>query len=169
MQTFRNYDQLEQFGIRTLTGEACGLAMRVLCDVTEEGRQLLRAFFRMEVNADKWNGGVGSVMLPRSVMEDIWIFANVRAGKPMVFAGGHVHHDEWETRSYETCEGETVTYKTPKTGWRSEAFVCESEKDIEHVNNMVASEFFYISRTYSKSNQPGNGLDNRHAMSGRTE
>ncbi|MFO0945646.1 MAG: hypothetical protein U1D30_06840 [Planctomycetota bacterium] len=34
---------LDLFGIEPLTGEACGLMMRVLCDVTSKGKQILES------------------------------------------------------------------------------------------------------------------------------
>ena len=39
MQTIRSWDDLSAFGIVPLTGEACGLSYRLLCDVTAQGKK----------------------------------------------------------------------------------------------------------------------------------
>lgn len=168
MKSFDNTHQLEEFGIDCLTGEACGVGLRVLADVTEEGRTLLREFFRMDVASAPWNGGVGSVMLPYSCLEDLWVFANVRAGKAWVFKGGYLREGDLETCSYETGHGETVSYEVPKSHWRAVAFVCDTDEDVANVQMLVDEKFFYVKNTYRKSTCEGTGLDNEHRMSGRT-
>lgn len=71
MLTINGWNDLRQFGIDVLTGEACGLSYRLLCDVTKEGKQTLEkalGVIALEL-ADNWNNGsatdphVGSVML----------------------------------------------------------------------------------------------------------
>lgn len=168
MKSFDKGSQLEEFGITCLTGEACGVGLRVLCDVTEEGRDLLREFFRMSVVAESWNGGVGSVMLPYSCLEDLWLYANVRAKKAWVFKGNFLRVGDLETRSFETCEGETITYEIPNTHWNAVGFVCDDEEDVAKVEQLVSEKFFYVRTTYVK-NSEAKVLNNAHAMSGRTE
>ena len=74
MRQIRSFEDLEQFGIHALTGEACGFSMRLLCDVTEQGKNLVEKYFggtieiRKDSNMNSGRGGpphVGSVMLPR--------------------------------------------------------------------------------------------------------
>jgi hypothetical protein len=71
------------YGIDALTGEACGYAMRLLCDLTESGRDLIQRFLGGTVlilPASHWNPGspndphVGSVLLPRSILGDLAAF-----------------------------------------------------------------------------------------------
>lgn len=163
--TFDSARNLEQFGVKCLTGEACGLGMRVLCDVTEEGMDLLREFTRMEVTCDSWNEkrGIksGSVMLPRSIFQDLWIFAQVRAGCKHVFLGDWCH--EWTTTEYKEI-GES--HKHPVHTWTPRAWACDDE-DMERIERHVGTSF-YIERRFTRSSHPGTGLDNCHAMSGRT-
>ena len=42
MQKITCWDDLRPFGIDVLTGEACGLSYRLLCDVTERGKQTIQ-------------------------------------------------------------------------------------------------------------------------------
>lgn len=170
MEKYESSQQLKEFGIIPLTGEACGLAMRVLCDVTQEGKTLLRDFFRMDVVAEAWNNGVGSVMLPYGCLKELWAYAQVRNNKLWVFAGNYINPLHLESHYFETCAGEKVTYDIPKAGWgTSTIFVCETERDREFIEGLVEKRQFYIERTYTKSPHPGTGLDNTHALSGRTE
>lgn len=77
---------LEAAGIRLLTGEACPLNMRILCDLTPEGCEMLTRFLGGAVHFEEgknWNSGaVSSIMLPRSCLEDLERFvAAVNSGK----------------------------------------------------------------------------------------
>jgi hypothetical protein len=83
------WDDLRPFGIDALTGEACGLSMRLLCDVTAAGRDLIERFFGGTITiapGSNWNGGskddphVGSVLLPRDIFESLAAFALVVTG-----------------------------------------------------------------------------------------
>lgn len=98
-KSVNNLAGLAQFGINALTGEACAFSLRVLCDVNEDGENLLKDYFGtpgMQL-ADPWNStvngapSVGSVMLPRSIAMDLATFALFRAGALAVVttAGGH--------------------------------------------------------------------------------
>lgn len=83
-----SWDSLRAFGIEALTGEACGLRMRLLCDLTESGREIIQRFFGgtvVVVNGSEWYGGSGddphvaSIMLPRSVLEDLGAYCLAEA------------------------------------------------------------------------------------------
>jgi hypothetical protein len=82
------WDDLTKFGIEILTGEACGLGYRYLCDVTERGRTILAKAFGIPsfTLADPWNRGletdpaVGSIMLTQSMLVPIGIFALLESG-----------------------------------------------------------------------------------------
>jgi len=87
MKCINCWNDLREFGIVPLTGEACGLSYRLLCDVTERGKRLLeKAMGVDEIKlADNWNNDdksphVGSIMLPNSVIPFIGIFALLERG-----------------------------------------------------------------------------------------
>ena len=79
MKAIRGARELEAYGIDVLTGEACGVGMRVLCDVTPAGEALLSGLLGgMELKAAAWNGRDGaekSIMLPRAWFPDIAAYA----------------------------------------------------------------------------------------------
>lgn len=163
-QIYRDVRDLEQFGVIALTGEACGLAMRLLCDLTEEGVKLIREFMRVEPTADAWNSkGVKSVMLPTSIFRDLWIFAHVRAGTANVFIGGYVG-EHWTETHYESID---VTHKHPDKSWVADAYAVNDPDYMEKLREHEGV-CFYISRMFKRSEHPGTGLDNTHAMTGRT-
>jgi len=85
---------LEKYGFSLLTGEACGLGLRILCDVSDAGRRLFIKAFGLSHEtklADPWNsyvGGarsVGSVMLGPDDYMTIGIFALLGAGCRTVY------------------------------------------------------------------------------------
>jgi len=41
MKTINCWDDLSRYGIVLLTGEACGLSYRLLCDVTAAGKRVI--------------------------------------------------------------------------------------------------------------------------------
>jgi len=82
------WNDLTPFGIEILTGEACGLSYRYLCDVTENGRKVLSVAFGIPefALAEPWNSGpeadrhVGSIMLANSMLAPIGVFALLENG-----------------------------------------------------------------------------------------
>jgi hypothetical protein len=88
MMTVRCWDDLSQFGIVALTGEACGLSYRILCDVTAQGKRILeKAFGLPEFRlAESWNRGdaddphVGSILLAPEVLDFVGVFALLENG-----------------------------------------------------------------------------------------
>ena len=155
---------LEEFGIIALTGEACGLAMRTLCDCTQEGIELIREFMRVDPIGSPWNSkGVKSVLLPNSIFPDLWVFAHVRKGTKYVFSGGYVNLDQWTETKYEAID---VTLKHPVPTWRGELWATDDDNMVSRLKEQEGI-IFYFSRWYKRSDAPGTGLDNRHAMTGR--
>jgi hypothetical protein len=76
-------DFLSKLGFDLLTGEACGLGARILCDVTASGRQLLTVVLGLTglVPANAWNhrpGTIGSVMIPHEMFTPLIIFGMLR-------------------------------------------------------------------------------------------
>jgi len=88
MKTIHSWDDLSRHGIVPLTGEACGLMYRILCDVTARGKKTLeKALAVAELGLhENWNRGtdtdphVGSVMLAREVLPFIGVFALLEDG-----------------------------------------------------------------------------------------
>ena len=70
-------DILQKHGIISLTGEACTMYMRLLCDLTPEGVEVIERFFGGTikcVEGSNWNssqGQVASIMLPYSCLDDL--------------------------------------------------------------------------------------------------
>ena len=88
MKTLRSWNDLMPFGIDPLTGEACGLMYRILCDVTDKGRRVIQKCFGFPdlSLAAPWNRGTekephtGSLMLAPEMLVPIGIFALLEAG-----------------------------------------------------------------------------------------
>ena len=88
MKTINCWDDLSKHGIVPLTGEACGLMYRILCDLTLRGKKTLeKALDVAELKLqESWNRGtdgnlhVGSIMLAREVLPFVAIFALLEDG-----------------------------------------------------------------------------------------
>ncbi len=162
MRTINCWDDIEQFGIKPLTGEACGYAMRLLCDVTPEGKSLIQSFLGGNVEikpGSNWNGGsgdnphVGSVLLARSMLTDLGAFALLKTGTAIVVA----LHDGT------VCEMDQerfAQYNTLDTGAYERWLATDQKTPVPEM---------LIKRTWRRSSDPGTGDRNTHAFSGRTE
>ena len=88
MHKINCWDDLRPFGIDLLTGEACGLSYRLLCDVTQKGKQTIqKALGVADLGLpDNRNGGdphdphVGSIMLVPELFIPLAIFALLEHG-----------------------------------------------------------------------------------------
>ncbi len=88
MKSIRCWDDLAGFGIIPLTGEACGLSYRILCDVTAAGKKVLeRALDVAQLGLrENWNHGsadaphIGSVMLAPEFLAFLGVFALLESG-----------------------------------------------------------------------------------------
>jgi hypothetical protein len=86
MKTIGNWDALREFGIDALTGEACSLGYRLLCDLTERGKHIVERCLGVEIRSENWNGGseddphVASIMLTQEMLVPLAVFALLEAG-----------------------------------------------------------------------------------------
>jgi hypothetical protein len=89
MKTIGSWDDLRPYGIDCLTGEACGLSYRLLCDVTQKGGKILAKAFGITDFCLKppWNRGgegeaehIGSIMLAPECLAFVAIFALLESG-----------------------------------------------------------------------------------------
>jgi hypothetical protein len=100
MKSVNAWNDLEPFGIIPLTGEACGLSYRLLCDVTARGKKVLeKCFGTPNLNLPEgWNRGseenphVGCIMLTREMLQPLAVFALLEAGcKEVYLVNDSVH------------------------------------------------------------------------------
>lgn len=109
MITIRNWNDLEQFGIVPLTGEACRLSMRLLVDLTPRGKRLVESMFSaMDLKITfslpaPWNGSAirlqepaceeraaSSMLLPIELLRPLAVFCLMDAGCTDIYVSdGH--------------------------------------------------------------------------------
>lgn len=86
MKTVCRWSELEQFGIIVLTGEACSLMYRLLCDLTAQGKRIVERCLSVEIASENWNSGsanhphVASIMLTHEMLQPLAVFALLEAG-----------------------------------------------------------------------------------------
>lgn len=145
-KAINNPSDLEQYGIFLLTGEACKLSARILCDVNENGARIIRDVFGLPHDSylrANWNyskGAVGSVMIPHVML-------------PMLAA-------------YCLIDDGALWVVSPKTGGAYGFWPGEKDMFLEtaRIYEPVMDRVYQV-----MTDQPGAGLRNEHAMSGRTE
>lgn len=169
MEQYTGLNSLKQFGFNYLTGEACGIGMRILFDLNERAIDIWESFTRTTVTSHAWNDGKASIMLPHSIGQDLWIFAHILKGTKYVFFGHWVGKNDLVEESFTDSNGNKVSYKVPTPAFnaRMMAFASDDEERMSRIKEHIADETFYVKRWYKKSDAPGTGVDNQHAMSGR--
>jgi hypothetical protein len=84
MKVIRNWENLREFGIICLTGEACILGARALCDLTPAGQTLVREYLGLPYNSgftDAWNTeGTGSMFIPWDCLPSLAAFVLIKSG-----------------------------------------------------------------------------------------
>jgi hypothetical protein len=88
MKTITAWNDLAPYGIVMLTGEACGLNYRLLCDVTAKGKAILEKLFSVSALSlhPHWNCGspddphVGSILLTPELLLPLGLFALLESG-----------------------------------------------------------------------------------------
>ena len=145
-----NMRNLTQFGINALTGEACSYSMRTLCDVNEQGLDLLTDFFgmpKLELEAN-WNTtvndtkAIGSLMLVHDIVPTLAQFAFFRLGALAIVRNG---------------QDVTPVFDAD--------LLSRYEQLIESQESKTHS--IYRNHNLQKSHQPSIGSRNVHAFSGR--
>lgn len=125
MTVLRTPADLAQFGVNPLTGEACPLGLRILCDLTEKGRTLVSLFLgapEADCFPPNWNSMVGeehavaSILLPRGGMRELMIFALFTKGgcSEVLASTGEVRgiclDDEYRSRYLELASAQPGQY-----------------------------------------------------------
>jgi hypothetical protein len=159
MKSIRNWKDLEQYGIFPLTGEACAISARLLCDLNKNGEKLIKEFLGIPQNAtlaDNWNSiGISSIFLPYGILQDLAAFLLLSTGYTIAYAikDGEIiginQHDDGDC----TDEHYTIDEHTVITG--AQAWICK------HYGSQ-------ITRTYTTSNHPRRGLSCTHQMTNRS-
>ena len=86
MKTIAGWSALEGYGIVPLTGEACSLMYRILCDLTQSGKRTVERCLSVTIQSENWNTGskddphVASVMLTQEMIQPLAVFALLESG-----------------------------------------------------------------------------------------
>jgi hypothetical protein len=86
MKTVASWVALGEFGIIVLTGEACSLMYRTLCDLTQKGKRIVERCLSVEIQSENWNCGskddphIASIMLTQEMIVPLAVFALLEFG-----------------------------------------------------------------------------------------
>lgn len=109
LKSISTVSDLREYGINTLTGEACAYSMRTLCDLSERGRDIIRDYLGLPYNSEfnpNYNGYVGdykavaSVMLSNDLLKNLAIFILFREGSRFVYG----RHDSFGCTGYKQSD-----------------------------------------------------------------
>lgn len=154
MKTIDNWHDLRGYGINMLTGEACAVGTRLLCDVNEKGRQAICEILGLPHDTKlqpNWNSSVerqgdaiGAIMLPTSIFYDLSALVLLRSGCEAAVA----------------VSGQGKVYGIEPD---------DNEEGEEPVVDRLRRWHEGKVRVYQPlSSQPRRGLSSVHAMSGRS-
>ena len=95
MLIVRSWNYLKNFGIDCLTGEACGLSMRLLCDLTDQGKRIVEKALDVKIQPpEAWNSGdpphIGCIMFPLELFPTLAVFCLLEVGCKEVFREGDI-------------------------------------------------------------------------------
>lgn len=131
MSTLYSVQDLNKFGIGVLTGEACNYGMRLLCDLTAQGVELVNQCLGIDSTAypNNWNASVdgtpsiASVFLTRNMLQDLCVFALLhvegndvvlaKAGSTMGLKKDHSYYEHYQTIVDQPGSGYTVYRRNP--------------------------------------------------------
>jgi len=155
-----HWGHLRQFGIEVLTGESCAYSMRLLCDLTQEGKAALEDFFggclefKLGSNwnsgsSDRDNGGkredhVASVTLSRGLLYELGAFLLLRSGHEVAA----IVTDSIDGRGYRKVWGTTM----------------DDWMELKEILNKRDAKYTVY---HSAGSGPQRGSRNVHYMSGR--
>ena len=86
MKTVSHWDALREYGIDVLTGEACSLMYRILCDLTQNGKRIVERCLSVQIESENWNSGskedphVAAIMLTHEMLVPLAVFALLESG-----------------------------------------------------------------------------------------
>lgn len=140
-KVYNSLFDLKEFGIIALTSEACGVGMRILCDLDEKGVEIVGDWLGGNVKFTKgsnWNSGANySVLLSTGSFQELAAFCLIRGGEDyaVVFKNGAV----------QGMSEDIITRYRNLEGWLQES----------------------VQRVYRKTGTAG--TRNKHVFSGRTK
>jgi hypothetical protein len=153
MKTIKQLDDLRAYGINPLTGEACRLGRRILCDLTANGLEIVRDLLGIGPTysvAPNWNSGaIACFMMPYSLIEDTAVWCLIHSG----------------------CREVAVVKEQVIDGLRAEwsVFGKENGADSEWDRILVGYREMGVQfRRITVKSCPGSGTRCEHMMSGRT-
>ena len=166
MDAISKFRDLEDYGIRYLTGEADALSFRGLCDLTRTGVKIVGEFFGFDAEAlpENWNSGaVRSILLDPRDWRGLGVIALFHSGAILVVETssglfGFRNADDFQCAEFEFDE---------QTGFRETKGPEFRYREGSDLIPWPAEVYGEIQRTYSYGGGPRSGSRNVHAMSGR--
>ena len=148
---------LKEYGFDLLTGEACGISMRLLIDVSPEAVKILEEFLSVQFTEENnsWNhggqDGWKSIMLSRNMIDDLLVFVLCREFPYVI----KVQHKE---AAFTAFHVRGFPDKESFEEFKERANRLYTTQD-EHGDTVYHYRVYYSTETY--------GTRNRHEFSGR--
>jgi hypothetical protein len=174
----RDWNDLRHYGINFLTGEACAVGKRLLCDVNEQGRRLLCSIFGLPINtafSENWNSqingdeAIGSIFLPHQSFGFLSAMILLQTGCQcgVVLENGTVLGIEPDDDVSGKCTM-PVEEEIDDPDRPGEKKWVAVEKEVNDPLGRIR-RFHNIREVYGTMNVPRRGLCAVHAMSGRSQ
>ena len=98
MKTVSCWDEIRPCGIDALTGEACSLGYRLLCDLTARGRAIVERCLGVKIQSENWNGGSKDDPHVASSVVAIVMWRHLHFGRGFGTGFRAVRHITWSYR-----------------------------------------------------------------------
>ena len=98
MKTVSHWDGLREFGIDLLTGEACSLMYRLLCDLTQNGKRIVERCLSVQIQSENWNTGSRDDPNVASSVVAIVMWRHLHFGRGFGTGVRAVRHITWSYR-----------------------------------------------------------------------
>ena len=161
---------LEQYGIYRLTGEACGIGLRMLCDLSPKGVALMEEMLSIKFTDENnsWNhqgkDGWKSIMIPWSLMTDIMVYA---LSKEYQYVARVEWRVPWANAYYVEGFQDKESYLQFKES-ANKVYVTD-DRTAKEVLDDVEPRTKTHWKVYITSGTASGGTRNQHYFSGRTE
>jgi len=159
---FESLHDLRDYGFDILTGEACGIGIRLLVDLSPRAVSIMEELLSVKMTDDNnsWNhqgkAGWKSIMIPRNMIDDLLVYVLAREYPYVV----KVDWDVPQVARAHYCEG--IPDKQTLELWKDAA-------DLVYVSLDELGHTLHHWRMYYAAGTVRNGTRNQHVMSGRID
>ena len=152
--TWSNRDSvLRDYGVKRVTGEACGVGLRMLYDLTPEAAKIMEEMLGgVKIQAAGWSGEEFSIMLPGMWTDEVLLYFLLTEYEVVVVKS-------YKSKQDGSCLGQVV----------QDNILCYNTLDGWNADKETLNRRVWDYRAYWRTGTASDGMRNRHEWTGRVE